>query len=287
MWYAKLDDFLKAQGFDNIDPDACLYLLMDDGEIIIVLVYVDDLLLVASSLAATYKIKDALHKRFEMKDLGEAKVILGLEMRRDKALGTLKLSQGKYARQVLEKVGMAECNPIGTPLEVGLQLVKADDSDDALPYREAVGSLMYLMVGTRPDLAFAIGKLSRFVSCYGKEHWATIKRVLRYVQGSMDKGLVFDKNSSCVLRGFSDADWAGDHETRRSTTGFTFIFGGAAVSWCSKLQKTVALSTMEAENMALCEVSKEVFYHPPGVREGSRAPGVGSRCHAVARAQQP
>jgi len=95
---------------------------------------------------------------------------------------------------------------------------------------------MYLMVGTRPDLAFAIGKLSWFVSCYGKEHWAAIKRVLRYVEGSMKKGLVFDKNSSCVLQGYGDADWAGDHETRRSTTGFTFIFGGAAVSWGSKLQ---------------------------------------------------
>jgi len=183
MWFAKLDEFLKSQGFDNIDPDACLYLLMDDGEIIIVLVYIDDLLLVASSLAAIYKIKDALHKRFEMKDLGEAKVILGLEIRRDKALGTLKLSQGKYAGHVQEKFGMAECNPIGPPLEVGLQLVKAEESDDALPYREAVGSVMNLMVGTPPDLAFAIGKLSRFVSCYGKEHWAAIKRVLRYGKG--------------------------------------------------------------------------------------------------------
>jgi len=181
-------------------------------------------------LAAIYKIKDALHKRFEIKDLGEAKVILGLEIRRDKALGTLKLAQGKYAAQVLEKVGMAECNPIETPLEVGLQLVKADGSDDALPYREAVGSLMYLIVGTRPDLAFAMGKLSRIVSCYGEQHWAAIKRVLRYVKGSMNKSLVFDKKSSCVLQGLSDADWAGDHETRRSTTGFTFIFGGAAVS---------------------------------------------------------
>jgi len=155
---------------------------------------------------------------------------------------------------------MAECNPIGTPLEVGLQLVKADESDDALPYREAVGSLMYLMVGTRPDLAIAVGKLSRFVSCYGKEHWAAIKRVLRYVKGSMDKGLVFDKNSSCVLPGFTDAEQASDHETRRSTTGFTFIFGGAAVSWGSKLQKTVVLSTMAAQYMALCEARKEAAW---------------------------
>jgi len=170
MWYAKLDDFLKFQGFDNIDPDACLYLLIDDGEIIIVLVYVEDLLLVASRLAAICKIKKALHELFEMKDLGEAKVILGIEIRRDRMLGTLKLSQGKCAAQVLENFGMAESNPIGTPLEVGLQLVKADDRDDALPHCGTFGSHMYLMVGTRPDLAFAIGKLSRFVSCYGKEH---------------------------------------------------------------------------------------------------------------------
>jgi len=191
-----------------------------------------------------------------MKDLGEAKVILGLEIRRDKSLGTLKLSQGKYAAQVLEKFGMAKCNPIGTPLEVVLQLDKADESDDALPYREAVGNLMYLMVRTCPDLAFAIGKLSQFVSCYGKEHWAAIKRVLRYVKGSM----VFNKNSSCVLQSYSDTDWAGEHETRRSTTGFSFIFGGAAVSWGSKLQQMGALSTMEAEYMALSEARKEAVW---------------------------
>jgi len=155
---------------------------------------------------------------------------------------------------------MAECDPIGTPLEVGRQLVRADGSDDALPYREAVGSLMYLMVGTRPDLTFSIGQLSRLVYCYGKENWAAIKRILRYVKGSMDKGLVFDKNSSCILQGFSDSDWAGDRETRRSTMGFTFIFVGAAVSWGSKLQKTVALSIMEAEYVALCEARKEALW---------------------------
>ena len=182
MWYAKLDDFLKSHVFDNIDPDACLYLLMDEGEVIIVLVYVDDLLLVGSSMKAINKIKKALRKRFEMKDLCEAKVILGLEISLDKTLGTLKLSQGKYAGQVLEKFGMAECNPIATPLEVGLQLAMSEKSDESLSHREAVGSLMYLMVGTRPDLAFAVGKLSRFVSGYGKEHWAAVKRVLRYVK---------------------------------------------------------------------------------------------------------
>jgi len=247
MWYAKLDAFLKSQGFDNIDPDACLYIQMDGGEIIIVVVYVDDLLLVASSMEAISKIKKAIRKRFEMKDLGEAKVILGLKNSSDKTMGTPKLSQGKCATQVLEKIGMAECKPIATPLEVGLQLAESEKSDESLPYREAVGSLMYLMVGTRPDLAFAVGKLSRFVSGYGKEHWAAVKRILRYVKGSVDKGLVYNKSALGILRGFSEANWAGDYETRRSTTGFMFIFGGAAVSWASMLQKTVALSTMEAE----------------------------------------
>ncbi|KAK1863529.1 hypothetical protein I4F81_006084 [Pyropia yezoensis] len=162
------------------------------------------------------KIKTALQKRFQMKDLGEAKVMLGMEIYRDKELGNLKLCQGKYATQVVEKYGMAECHRTATPMEVGLQLVKADKCDDAAPYREAVGSLKYLMVGTRPDLAFAVGKLSRFVTSHAKEHWAAVKRVLRYVKGSVDKGLVFSKSSSMTLKGYCDADWAGDHATRRS-----------------------------------------------------------------------
>jgi len=115
MCFTQRDDFRASQGFDHIDPDACFYLLMDDGKIIIDLVYVDDFLLLASSLSAIYMIKDALHRRFEMKDRGESKVILGLEIRCDKALGTLKLSQGKNATQVLRTFDMAECNPIGTP----------------------------------------------------------------------------------------------------------------------------------------------------------------------------
>jgi len=195
-----------------------------------------------------------------MKELGEAKVILGLEISRHKTLRTLKLSQGKYAARVLEKFGMAECNTIATRLEVGLQMAKSEKSSESLPYRKAVGSLMYLIVGTRPDLAFSVVKLSRVVLGCGKEHWAAVTRVLRHVKESVAKGLVYNKSASSILQGFSDADWACDYETRRSTTGFMFIFGGAAVSWASKLQKTVALFIVEAEHMALCEASKEAVW---------------------------
>jgi len=187
---ARLDACLTAQGFENIDPDACFYLQMEHGEVIMVPVYVDDLLLVASSLQAMDTIKTALCESLETEDPGEAKVILGLEIRRDKTLGILKLSQRKYATEELEKFGMVDCNYIATPLEVGLQLERSEESEESLSYREVVGSLMYLMGGTRPDLDFAVGKLSRVLSGYNKEHWAAVKHVARYAKGSVDKGVV-------------------------------------------------------------------------------------------------
>lgn len=175
--YAKLDAFVKAQGFDNIDPDACLYLQMEHGEVIMVLVYVNDILFVASSLQLIDTIKTALCESLETRDLGEAKVILELEIRRDKALGTLKLSQRTYATEEFEKFGMVDCNSIATPLEVWLQLERSEESEESFSYRKVVESLMYMMVGTRPDLDSAVGKLSRVVSGYNQEHWAAAKRV--------------------------------------------------------------------------------------------------------------
>jgi len=126
--YARLDAFLKAQGFENIDPAACFYPQMEHGEFIMVPVYVDDLLLMASSLQAMDTIKTALCESLETKDPGEAKVILGMEIRRDKTLGILKLSQRKYPTEQLEKFGMVDCNSIATPLEVGLQLERSKES---------------------------------------------------------------------------------------------------------------------------------------------------------------
>jgi len=133
IWYTKLDAFPKSQGFDNIDAGTCLYLQMDDGEIIIVLVHVDDLLLMASSLQAIKKIKTAHRERFEMKNLGEDTVILGQEISPDKAPGTLKLSQSMYATQVLENFEMVNRNSITMPLKFGLQLTKSEESYEYFP----------------------------------------------------------------------------------------------------------------------------------------------------------
>ncbi|CDF39895.1 unnamed protein product [Chondrus crispus] len=168
-----------------------------------------------------------------MKDLGKAKVCIGLEIERDRTAKTLSLTQTKYASKVLERFGMSTCNPSLTPLEQGhtTTISTENDSETNAPYREAVGSLMYLMVGTRPDLAYGIGKLSQHSANPCESHWAGVKRVMRYVQGTRNLGIVFDnKSKSPELFGFSDADWAGCSDSRKSTSGYVFKFCGGAIS---------------------------------------------------------
>jgi len=128
-----------------------------------------------------------------------------------------------------------------------------------VPYRSAVGSLIYLVTGTRPDKAVATGEVAKFCENPGKQHWGAVKRILRYLKGTMDVGLLF-KPSNVSLEGYCDADWAGDLDNRRSTTGYIFMIGGVPVSWKSKRQQTVALSTAEAEYMALSDASREVTW---------------------------
>ena len=128
-----------------------------------------------------------------------------------------------------------------------------------VPYASAVGSLMYAMVWTRPDIAHAVGVVSRFMENPGKEHWQAVKWILRYLRGTSSHTLCF-KGTDASLQGYVDSDMAGDKDTRRSTTGYVFTIGGTAISWASKLQKIVALSTTEAEYVALTEASKEMLW---------------------------
>ena len=158
---------------------------------------------------------------------------------------------------------MSECKPISTPCDPNVKLVKNENEkekcDRQLPYRELVGSLMYLAVGTRPDLALIVSHLSQFNNSYDSSHWAAAKRVLRYLKGTMDFSLRFDSINMPIL-GYTDADWGSCVVDRRSYTGYCFLLGRSAISWDSKKQRTVALSTTEAEYMALAEASKEAVY---------------------------
>uniref|UniRef100_A0A3Q7JAX8 Reverse transcriptase Ty1/copia-type domain-containing protein n=1 Tax=Solanum lycopersicum TaxID=4081 RepID=A0A3Q7JAX8_SOLLC len=197
------------------------------------------------------KLKGLLSAEFEMKDLGAARKILGMEIIRDRERRKLFLSQRSYIQKVLARFGMSSSKPIDTPSEEEKEYMSR------VPYASAVGSLMYAMVCTRSDLAHAVSVVSRFMGQPGREHWQAVKRIFRYLRGTSDVGLIYGGDTQCLVTGYSDSDYAGDVDTRRSITGYVFTLGGSVVSWKATLQPTVTLSTTEAEYMALTEAAKE------------------------------
>ena len=197
-----------------------------------------------------------------MKDLGEAKTCLGLEISRDREQKLLWVKQTKYISAILERFGMDGSRPVPTPMVDShiLEEPSTSPNKDSFPYREAIGSLMYLMIGTRPDLAFAVGKLAQFCENPDMRHWTAVKRVLRYVCGTKELGIKFDGTKPLVGHGFSDSDWAGDVKDRKSTSAYVFMMAGGPVSWCSRKQTAVATSTCEAEYIALSSACKESIW---------------------------
>ena len=192
-----------------------------------------------------------------MRDLGQLAYCLGIEFKITK--NAISISQKKYIEEVLKKFDMTKCKPVNSPMEVGLTLQKSEGTDKEYPFQKLIGCLMYLAVATRPDISHAVSYLSQFNQFYGKEHWLAAKRVLRYLQGTKNHALTYRKTKE-PLYGLADANWATCTMDRRSYTGFCFIFAGAAISWESRKQRTVALSTAEAEYMALTDASKEAMY---------------------------
>jgi hypothetical protein len=185
-----------------------------------------------------------------------------MEIARDRAAGTLMLSQKKYAEEVVSRFGMLDARPVSVPLSPACKLTKGEDTplDVAeYPYREVIGSLMYLSVCTRPDISQAVGALARYMSAPQKQHWDAARQVLRYVKGSTGFGITFGGGDR-GLKGYCDADYAGDLDTRRSTTGYVFMLHGGAISWSSRLQPTVAVSTAEAEYMSAASAVKEALW---------------------------
>jgi len=198
-----------------------------------------------------------------MKDLGEARSFLGIEIVRDRTKRTIILSQKGYIENVLERFGLLDANPSGTPMINNLTKRK-DDNKRYNPreelYRSMVGSLMYLMVASRPDLASSVGIVSRHLSNPSEEHLTAAKRILRYVKGTKNYGLVLGPTEGPFLYGYTDADWGNDIDTRKSTTGYVFYARSGAISWCSKRQSTIALSSTEAEYIALCTSVQEAIW---------------------------
>ncbi|CAA0830164.1 cysteine-rich RLK (RECEPTOR-like protein kinase) 8 [Striga hermonthica] len=242
QWYRKFDNFVLEIGYSRCNADHCCYVKRFGNSFIILLLYVDDMLIAGSDVKEIERLKDHLSMRFDMKDLGEAIQILGMKITRDRNAGKLWLSQSDYIEKVLCRFKMDIPKPIEVPLGSQFKLSNKDSPKDdsekermrVMPYASAIGSLMYAM--------------------------EVVKWILRYLRGTKDRALVFGRGT-LTLSGFVDADFAGsDHDKRRSTTGYVFTYGGTAVSWISKLQKIVTLSTTEAEYVAVTEAAKELVW---------------------------
>ena len=250
QWHEKFDNTLTAAGFVVNESDTCVYYRYGGGESVMLCLYVDDILIFGSNLNVIEEVKNLLSSNFEMKDLGEADVILNIKLVRE-ADGGVTLLQSHYVEKVLSRFGFSDCDPAPTPYDPSVLLRKNRRiARDQLTYSQIIGSLMYLASATRPDISYAVSKLSRFVSKPGDDHWRALERVLRYLKGTMTYGIHYTGNPK-VLEGYCDANWISDADELYATSGYVFLFGGGAVSWKSCKQTILTKSTMEAELAAL------------------------------------
>uniref|UniRef100_A0AAV1TFY3 Integrase catalytic domain-containing protein n=2 Tax=Peronospora matthiolae TaxID=2874970 RepID=A0AAV1TFY3_9STRA len=203
------------------------------------------------SLELIAQTKADLKTRFEVTDSGKCTFVLGIELV-DESDGSVTMCQRRYVNDILKRFGMDECKATASPVDLSTRLVACSEAAKIdVPFREVVGALMHLTTATRPDIAYAVGYVSRFMENPQQEHWTAVKRIFRNLQGTKSHGPHFQPSDKIDFRGYTDADWAGDHADRKSTSGYTFMLMGAPVSWGSKKQSSVSLSMSEAEYIAL------------------------------------
>ena len=264
QWYKRFDSVMISHDFKRSSFDSRVYFKRcNDESLLYLLLYVDDMLIATKSKEEIRIVKAQLNNEFEMKDLGVAKKILGMEIMGDRVAGRLSLSKKRYIEKVLRRFNMENAKPITTPLAAHFRLSSAlcpwsDEEVDYMskvPYSSAMGSLMYAMVCSRLNLAYVISAVNKYMEKHGKEHWKAVQWIMRYLRGSSSVCLQFGRTRDGVA-GYVDSDYAGDFDKRRSLTGYVFTIGGCAISWKATLQSTVALSTIEAEYMAVTEACK-------------------------------
>jgi hypothetical protein len=250
---------LESLGFTPSPADPSLFTQCNKASSVYLLIYVDDILIAGKDVAAVASVKDALLTRFEGRDLGAITSFLGINITRDRQDKTIKIDQSGMVASIIQQFGMEEAKTKSTPLSPAIKLSKHEGEElnkETYPYGTLVGKLMFLAVATRPDIAFSVGTLARFLSSPNLTHWQAAKSVVRYLASTIDRGITFS-GSGLTFTGYCDADYAGDADTRKSTTGYVFTFNGGAISWNSKRQPTVAVSTTEAEYMSAASAVKE------------------------------
>lgn len=255
-WYNKIETYFLREGFEKCPSEHTLFTKLVGGKILIISLYVDDLIFTGSDLSMCHEFKNAMMMEFDMSDLGRMKHFLGVEVLQNS--NGIFICQRRYAREVLTRFEMASSNAVKNPIVPGTKLSKDEGGTkvDITLFKQLVGSLMYLTV-TRPDLMYGVSLLSRYMSRPTMSHWLVAKRILRYLKGTTELGILYKKgegsskgNGSPKLLAFTDSGYADDLDDKRSTSGYVFIIGSGAVSWSSKKQPVVTLSTTEAEYIA-------------------------------------
>ncbi|CAM8918414.1 unnamed protein product [Rhodiola kirilowii] len=260
IWFQRMSHFLFANGFHLSKADSSLFIYRQGGNSIFFLLYVDDIIVTANNNILLTQFIASLSHGFDIKDLGPLHYFLGLQVASQ--TDGLHINQLKYAHDLLDKYGLLHSHPVRTPMTPKAQLNSTDGAllDNPTLFREIVGSLQYLTI-TRPDIAYAVNFISQFMSQPRIPHLVAAKRILRYIKGTIDHGLSFTpQRQPATLSAYSDADWAGCPESRRSQSGYLLYIGSNLVSWCSKKQPTVARSSAESEYRALAHACAETTW---------------------------
>ena len=242
--------------------DPCLY-MASEGEMFLIAIYVDDILLAGKSMKRMNTVKQALSQKFLVKDMGELNYFLGVKVIQDYSAESVWIGQQSYTENILRKFGMEDAKKIQTPVDSSTKLVKGGDEDacvDQQLYQSAVGCFLYLSIATRPGITFAVSNVAKFCAKPTKQHWVAVKRIFQYLKGTQQYELLYSKSDSSNCVAFSDANCGGNLDDRKSTSVYVFQVGGTAISWRSKKQTCVALSTAEAEYIALSGAAQESLW---------------------------
>ncbi|CAB0008728.1 unnamed protein product, partial [Nesidiocoris tenuis] len=256
-WNEKLKSTLKKFGLQPTKNESCLF--VNDTKTLMLAIHIDDGLLIGKRNDEMNKFLHDLQQDFDLTYTYQPTKYLGMEI--IKKTGLIKLSQESYLQSVLERYGMENTKSAATPMMTGSSTLEEQQrSDGQFPYRECVGSLLYLSNKTRPDVAYAISFASRHMENPTRQDVANVKRTLKYLSGSSSAGIQYQWDGNDRLVAYSDADFANDPETRKSTTGYVISYCGGPISWASRKQSVVATSTTEAEFIAAADCSKELLF---------------------------
>ncbi|KAJ9547882.1 hypothetical protein OSB04_020425 [Centaurea solstitialis] len=268
-WNLHFDERIKEFGFAKSEFEPCVYTKFSGSIVTFLVLYVDDILLIGNDVPTLQSVKEWLSKCFQMKDLGEAAYILGIKIYRNRSKRLIGLSQSTYIDKVLKRFRMDESKKGFIPMQHGIVLsktqcpVSSEDQDrmKSVPYASAIGSIMYAMLCTRPDVAYSVSVTSRYQQNPGEPHWVAVKNILKYLRRTKEMFLVFGGSEDEIsVTGYSDASFQTDRDDFRSQSGYVFTLNGGAISWKSSKQDTIADSTTEAEYIAACDAAKEAVW---------------------------